>query len=300
VWATVALWGLNGTISKVVLQSADLSAYRLAEVRSTGSALLLLAVVAVWRPHTLRVTPRDFAFLALFGVAGLALVQLFYFLAIERLEIGIALVIQYLTPVFVALWARFVAREPVRRRIWVAIALALAGLSLVVGVWRGTTLDGLGVAFALAGALTFTTYVLLAERSLSRGRDSISLVAWGFLFAALFWAVAQPWWSFPLGRVVGDASLDGRLADAHAPVALLLAYVVVLGTLVPFAMLITALHYIRATRVTILATLEPVFAALVAYAWLGEELTPVQIVGAVLVLAGVALAQTARAAAAST
>jgi drug/metabolite transporter (DMT)-like permease len=57
---------------------------------------------------------------------------------------------------------------------------------------------------------------------------------------------------------------------------------------------VTALHYIRATRVTVVAMLEPVLAALVAFAWLGEELTTVQMIGAALVLVGVGIAQTAR------
>jgi drug/metabolite transporter (DMT)-like permease len=300
VWSAVALWALNATVSKVILESADLSALRLSEVRSTGAALLLVVGVALWRPRSLRVTRRELGFLVVFGIAGLAFVQLFYFIAIERLEIGIALVIQYLTPVFVALWARFVVKEPVRRRIWVAIALALAGLSLVVDLWRGIKLDGIGVLACLAAALAYTAYVLMAERSVQRGRDAFSLLAWGFLFAALFWAVVQPWWTFPVGRVDGTASLAGRLEGYDAPVALLLSYVVLLGTIVPFVMLVTALHYIRATRATILAMLEPVLAALVAFAWLGEELTGPQIAGCVLVLAGVGLAQSARPVAGST
>jgi drug/metabolite transporter (DMT)-like permease len=294
VWSAVALWSLNATVAKVVLESADLSALRLSQVRSSGAALVLFGAVLLLRPKSLRASPRELAFLVAFGVAGLAFVQLFYFLAIERLEIGIALVIQYLAPVFVALWARFVARETVRRRLWVAIALSLAGLSLVVQLWRGVTLDGLGVAACLAAAVCYAAYVLMAERSLRRGRDVYSLLAWGFVFAALFWAVVQPWWSFPTGIVSGDASLDGRLAGHESPVALLLGYVVLLGTVVPFILLVTALHHIRATRATVLAMLEPVLAAVVAFAWLGEELGGAQIGGALLVLAGVLLAQTAR------
>jgi drug/metabolite transporter (DMT)-like permease len=294
IWSAVALWSVNATVAKVVLESADLSALRLSQVRATGAALVLFGAVALFRPQALRASRRELAFLAAFGIAGLAFVQLFYFLAIERLEIGIALVVQYVAPVLVALWARFVVRETVRRRLWIGIALSLAGLSLVVDVWRGVTLDGLGVAACLAAALAYAGYVLMAERSLRRGRDAYSLLAWGFVFAALFWAAVQPWWSFPAGIVEGEASLDGRLEGYDAPVALLLAFVVLLGTVVPFVFLITALHHLRPTRAIVLAMLEPVLAAVVAFAWLGEELTAAQIAGAFLVLAGVGLAQTAR------
>jgi drug/metabolite transporter (DMT)-like permease len=294
VWSAVVLWSLNAVVAKVVLDSAGLSALRLAEVRSTGSALVLVAAVALLRPATLRVTRRELVFLAVFGILGLAFVQLFYFVGIRRLDIGIALVIQYLAPVFVALWARFFVHEPVRRRLWVSIALSLLGLSLVVDLWGGSSLDGVGVAACLVTAVAYAAYVLMAERSLERGRDVYSLLAWGFAFAALFWAVAQPWWAFPLEQVDGSASLLGRLADASAPVWLLLAYVVVLGTVLPFVLFVSALHHVPATRVTIIAMLEPVLAALIAWIWLEEELGALQIVGGLVVLAGVVLAQTAR------
>ncbi|HEX2045016.1 MAG TPA: EamA family transporter [Gaiellaceae bacterium] len=294
VWSAVALWSLNATVAKVVLDSAGLSALRLAEVRATGSAVLLLAAVALLRPASLRVTRRELAFLAAFGILGLAFVQFFYFVAIGRLPIGIALVIQYLAPVFVALWARFVVHEPVRRRLWVAIALSLAGLTLVVELWSGFTLDGVGVAACVAAALAYAVYLLMAERSLAGGRDATSLLAWGFAFAAVFWAVVQPWWSFPVERVEGSVSLLGRLGEVDGPVWLLLAYVVALGTVVPFVLLVSALHHVRATRLSVIAMLEPVLAAVVAFAWLGEELGAIQVVGGVLVLAGIVLAQTAR------
>jgi drug/metabolite transporter (DMT)-like permease len=79
-----------------------------------------------------------------------------------------------------------------------------------------------------------------------------------------------------------------------APVWLLLAYIVVLGTVVPFICLVSALHHVPATRVTIVAMLEPVLAAIVAWFWLGEELAAAQIVGGLIVLVGVILAQTSR------
>ena len=295
VWSAVLLWSLNAVIAKIVLDSAGLSAQRLAEVRATGAALILVVAVALTKPSSLRAIRRELGFLAVFGVFGLAFVQLFYFVAIRRLDIGIALVINYLAPVFVALWARFFVHEPVRRRLWFAIALSLFGLSLVVELWNGgSSLDGLGVLASLVTALAYAAYVLMAERALDAGRDVYSLLAWGFSFAALFWAIFQPWWTFPVDVVDGSASLLGRFDDVDVPVWLLLGYIVVLGTVVPFILLVSALHHVPATRVTIVATLEPVLAAIVAWIWLGEELAAVQIVGGVIVLVGVLLAQTAR------
>ena len=263
-------------------------------MRATGSAVILLAAVALVRPASLRTNRRELAFLAVFGILGLALVQFFYFVALSRLNIGIALVIEYIAPVLVALYARFFVHEPVRRRLWAAIALSLAGLSLVVDLWSGVTLSTTGVLACLAAAVAYALYIIMADRSLRGGRDATSLLAFGFLFASIFWAIVQPWWSFPAGSVEASASLLGRLDDFSAPVWLLLGYVVVLGTVVPFVLIVNALHHISPTRTIIVAMLEPVLAAAVAYVWLGEELTGQQIAGSLLVLGGIVLAQTAR------
>jgi drug/metabolite transporter (DMT)-like permease len=295
VLTAVALWSLNGVLAKVVVTGEGLSALRLAEVRSTGAALLLFTAVALIRPKSLRVSPREAVYLLLFGVFGLAFVHFFYFLAISRLDIGIALVIQYIAPVLIALWARFFVHEPVRRRLWVALALSLTGLTLVVELWGGGgTLNTTGVGASLAGAVAYALYILMADHSLRQGRDAFSLLGWGFVFAALFWAVAQPWWTFPVDSLTGETSLLGRLGGFEAPVWLLVAYIVIFGTIVPFLLMVSALHYIPPARATIVAMAEPVMAGLAAWAWLGEELSGGQIVGGILVLAGIVLAQTAR------
>ena len=95
-----------------------------------------------------------------FGVTGVALVQYFYFVAIDRLPVGIALLIEFTAPVLVALFARFVYGEQVRRRMWLGIACSLGGLALVAEVWDGLTLDTVGVLAAFAAAVSLATYFL--------------------------------------------------------------------------------------------------------------------------------------------
>ena len=292
VLTAATLWAVNGTVSKVILTSG-LSSLRLAEVRSTGAFALLALALAAARPASLRLHRRELPLLVLFGAGGLALVQWFYFLAIHRLAIGIALLIEYLAPVIVALWARFVLHQSVRKRIWIALALAVSGLSLVVEIWSGLSLDAAGVGAALAGAASYALYLLLAERGVGE-RDPVSLVCFGFLFASLLWAFIQPWWTFPGGVVADDVSLHGHLSSLHLPVWSLMAWMVVLGTIIPFALLVGSLRHIAATRAAIVAMLEPVVATVVAYAWLGESLTGIQLAGGLVVLAAIFLAQSAR------
>jgi drug/metabolite transporter (DMT)-like permease len=292
VLAATCMWGVNGTVSKAIL-GAGLSSPRLTEVRSTGAAVALVVALAVTQPWRLRVRRSELLFLAAFGIFGLALVQWFYFFAIHRLQIGIALLIQYLAPVLIAFWARFVTKEPVRRRIWAALVLSFGGLALVVDLRHGFSLDTLGVVASLGAALTFALYILLAEHAVG-DRDPVSLLCLGFLAASIFWAVVQPWWSFPGGIVDDRVTLDGALIATTSPVWLLMLTMIVVGTIVPFLLLVGSLRHISATRVGVTAMFEPVAGALVAYAWLGEELTAVQLTGGAIVLTGILLAQTAR------
>ncbi len=286
------LFAVNGTVSKIILGSG-IGSQQLTEVRCAGALVGFVLLAVATRPTSLRARLKELPLFVALGVGGLALVQWSYFFAIHRLEIGIALLIQFVAPILVALWARFVFDEPVRQRIWIALALSLAGLTLIVEVWHAGSLNGPGVAAAGLAAICFAAYILLAERGVRR-RDPISLSAWGFLFATIFWSLVAPWWSFPRGRVTDDISLLGNLASSQLPMWALMLWMVVLGTVIPFALVVGALRHISATRAGITAMLEPVLAIVVAWAWLGESLEAVQLSGALLTLIGIGLAQTAR------
>jgi drug/metabolite transporter (DMT)-like permease len=286
------LFGFNGAVSKVVL-AAGLSSPRMTEVRSTGAFLVLLVALLVAAPRLLRVRRDELPFLAAFGAIGLASVQLFYFLSIHRLPLGIALLLEYTAPILVALWARFVLHQQVRGRLWVALGLALFGLSLVVEVWTGVTLSGIGLTFGAITAVSFAAYILMAEHEVGR-RDPVSLTCYGFLFASILLALIQPWWGFPFSFVGERISLLGRLASHDLPVWGLLLWVIVPGTVLPFLLVIGSLRHIPATRAAIAAMAEPVAAAVIGWAWLGESLGPSQLLGGLIVIAAIGLAQTAR------
>jgi drug/metabolite transporter (DMT)-like permease len=291
VGVAATLFAVNGTVSKVILGSG-ISSGQLTAVRCAGALIGLTLIAVATRPVTLRIRADELPLLIALGI-GLALVQWSYFFAIHRLDIGIALLIQYVAPILVALWARFVFHERVRRRIWTALVVSLAGLTLIVEIWHGGRLSGPGVAACVLAAISYAGYILIAERGVRR-RDPISLSAWGFLFATIFWSLLAPWWNFPGRRIDDHVSLLGNLASTHVPLWLLVLWMVVLGGILPFALIVSALRHISATRAGITAMLEPVVAIVVAWAWLGESLQPVQLSGAALTLLGIGLAQTAR------
>lgn len=290
--AAALLFGINGTVSKVALETG-LPSTRLVQLRSTGAALCLLAAVLVLRPTSLRASRREVHFLLVAGVIGIGLVQWLYFVAIERLPVGIALLLEYLAPVFVALWVRLVRRQPVRPRIWAALALCLVGLATVAEVWDGLTLDGLGVVAGLGAALSLAAYYLTGEHGLAR-RDPLSLAAWTFGAAAVFWSVLRPPWHFAWSELATAVALPGPFDGADVPLWALVAWIVVLGTVVPYGFVLIALADLGSTRTGLLGMAEPVTSGLVAWVVLDEALDGIQLAGAVVVIAGIVAAETAR------
>jgi drug/metabolite transporter (DMT)-like permease len=291
--ATAAtLFAINGSVSKVVLDSG-LTSLELAQIRATCAALGLLAFLLAFARRRLRVGRREAVFLLAFGVVGVALVQWLYFVAIHNLPVGVALLIEFTAPLFVALFARFVYHEHIRRRIWIAVVLCIAGLAVVVEIWAGVAFSAVGVTAALGGAFGLTAYMLMAERE-RRHRDPVSLSFYGFLFAAALWAVVQPLWEFPWSTLGDTVSLQGNLSEHTAPLWALVGFIVVIGTMVTFSLLTGALRHLSATRASIVATLEPVVATVVAWVWLGETFGVTQLVGGAVVIAGILLAQSAR------
>ncbi len=290
------LFAVNASVSKAVLETG-VTPEQLTVMRSIGAALVLGAVVAVIDSRRLRISPRELPQLLWYGVVGVALVQWLYFVAIDRLSVSLALLLEFTAPVLVALWARFALGEAVRARVWAALVLALAGLGMVAQIWSGLgSLDLLGVLAGLGASASLAAYWLIGERAVTKGliRDPLSLTFWGFVFASIALVAVMPGRFGALGRFDQDASLLGALASRTAPVWVLVVVVIMIGTVAPFALEVSALRHISATQVGLVAMLEPVLATILAWLWLMQALSTWQAVGVGVVILGISLAQTAR------
>lgn len=287
------LFAVNGTVSKLVLL-AGLNAQQLTLLRALGAVTALLLISAVLRPgvRRLRVTARQLPLLIGYGLTGFFLVPMLYFVAISRLPVGIGLLFEYAAPLLVALWARFGQRHRVRPRLWTGLVLSLAGLACVAEVWGELKLDGLGMLAGLGAAVFLAGYYVLGEHGV-RGRDTLSLCTWAFGASAVAGLLTRVVTAGPGGWEPLAASSGG------VPVALLCGYVVLLGSVVPYLLVAGAMRHLPATSVGIVGMVEPVLAAAVAWAVIGdgETLNAAQLGGGALVLLGVALAETARVAA---
>jgi drug/metabolite transporter (DMT)-like permease len=279
--ATAAmLWALNGSLAHFLLND-HMPPARLAELRTVGTFVIFAAAVAFARPRLLKVNPKDLGRLTLFGVVGLAGVQVLYFAAIARLKIGVAVTIQYLGPVLLLLWLKVVHARALPRGLWSAAGLAAAGCFFIVGAYQPGALDGVGVAEAFGAAATFAVYLFASEQAGHR-YEPVTTLVWGFGLASVFWLITQPAWSFPVHALSSGRNLAFAL------------YIVIGGTLVPFACMIAAVRHLPAPRAAVVATLEPVLGALLAWPILHQALAPVQIVGGLVVVGAVIWVQAQR------
>jgi drug/metabolite transporter (DMT)-like permease len=268
-----ALWGLNGSFSRLLLDDG-LPAARLAEMRAVITAVVLFAILAALRPRLLKVERADLPRFALLGIAGLALNNALYFVSIHLLQVGVALTVEYLAPLWILLWLRFAHGRRMPSGLWAAALVSLAGCFLVVKAYAPGSLDVAGLLAAIGAGIAYAFYIFSSEQAGHR-HEAPTTVLYGFLFASLFWAVAQPVWSFPFHSLHSTRN-----------VALAL-YVGLLGTLVPFACMIAAVRHVPAARAAVVATLEPVLAAAFAWPILGQALSGPQLAGGVLVVAAV-------------
>lgn len=292
-----ALWGVNGTVSRLVLD-AGIDPLRLTQLRVTGAACLLVLWLLMRDRGALRLRGREWVAYAVLGVVGLVGVQWLYFEAINRIPIGIALVIEYIAPLLVALWVRIVWGRRLPLLAWIAIPVAVVGLGLAIGIASGDAFRALapvGVLAAVGAALAYAYYGLHAE-ALTRRRSAPAVLGLGLVAATLALAIALPWWSFPWSALA--------VVPPEAPIAVdalwYSLYVVILGTLVPFTLLIAGLRRVGADGASVTAMLEPILAGAVAWVVLDQVLTPLQVIGAIVVLIAVTAAQVSRARAAGT
>src|SRR6056297_244869 len=289
------LWSANSVVAKGILATGfDVTA--LAQLRVTVAAVLLIGIVAITKPRSLKLRRHEVLPFALMGVVGIAMAQFLFYLSVRDLPVGVAMLLQFTAPLFIAVWFRIRHREVVKNLVWVGLAISVGSLALVGQIWDGFTLSIVGVVFALGSAVAMSVYYVKGDALMRREdrRDPLSLAAWTFAFAAGFWAIANPWWNFPVNELFVAAQPLG--ADGPTvPLLVLIAWVVIVGTVVTAPVIPVALRYVDASQASMIGMSEPILAGALAWLALDERLGPFQILGAFGVLTGIAIAERSRA-----
>ncbi len=283
-----------GGVGAKILREADMDAFRLTQIRTTGAAAILLTIAFLTGRKQLHIKRSELKDLIIFGVIGVAAVTSFYFFAIKYLNVAVALIIEFTAPIWIVLYLRFVKHKQISPLMWWGIGFAFTGLILISQVWGESKLSPIGVAFALADAFALAIYFLYADK-LSQGRSSLSLMTWGIGIAAIFWALVQPWWLFPTKYLSDTYSLGGNLDNFQVPGWALVLWIIVVGTVIPYLLTATAIRELSASTSSVIGMIEPIFAGVIAWWLLNEVFNTVQLIGCAVVLVGIYLADKAKA-----
>jgi drug/metabolite transporter (DMT)-like permease len=271
-----------------------MTTFRLAQVRALGTFFLLFLITFIQDRNSLKAERREIPTLIFYGVFGYAMVQLGYFIGISRgVPLSLVLIIEFTAPIWIVLWIKFVRKSVVAKDMWVAISLSLLGLIMVAKVWQGFAFDLIGSLGALGAAMALAVYFLMSQ-SQGTKRSAQAMVVWGMGVAGLFWSLVLPIWNFPTAIFTTEINLQGRFSDYSAPGWLLIAYIIVFGTLVPYLFVVGGIRRLSASTSSVIGMLEPVIAGVFAWIWLSQSWSAIQLFGGAIVLIGIYIADRAK------
>ncbi|RCV53390.1 EamA family transporter [Marinitenerispora sediminis] len=281
--ASALAFGGSGPFARPLID-AGVDPLQVTWLRVAGAALLLLPL-AVRHRRVLRTHPW---LLLAYGAFPMAGVQAFYFAAISRIPVGVALLIEFLGPILVLAWIRLVRRQRIPRAAAVGVALALAGLACLVEVWAGVRLDPIGLALALGAAVCQAGYFLLSDAA-GDEVDPLAVISYGALVAAaIITVIARPW-TLPWPLLAGEVELAGVSTSALVSVG----WLALVSTAVAYVTGVAGVRRLSPGVAGAVAYLEVVTGIVLAWLMLGEALTPAQTAGAVIVVAGAFIGQSA-------
>jgi drug/metabolite transporter (DMT)-like permease len=285
------MFGFNASSVKIIL-GTEISPEQLVLFRATFTAVLAGIFLLLTNKKAFRVTKKELPVLIFYGIFGIALMQWSYSNAVSLLPISVALLIEYTAIVIVPLVSLLLFKEKVRPRLWFGIAAVLSGLAIVSNVWD-SDLNPEGVAWAFMAAGCLSIYFLIGEHT-QRKRDAMSTLFYTFAVAAVFWAIMNfinPAKMIDINLVF---NLGGNLDHISMPVWAGLLWIGIMGSFIPMLLDYIALGNLSATAVGVIATAETVFATIFAWAWLNESMTTLEVIGGLIVVAGIVLAETSR------
>lgn len=240
---------------------------------------VLIGLLATRGWNRIRVGGKDFVRLLFLGLAGVAVSNYFYYLAIQRTNVATAIIVQYTSPVWVLLY--MIARGH-ERATWskiIAVLLAIFGIALVIGLFGSgkLQLDALGVAASIIAAFSFAYYNIEGHSILTRHDPWIVLLYTTFA-SAVFWAILNP---------------PGKILAAHfsGSVWLFLFAFAVTSVMIPYVLYFAGLQYLKPTNAVIASCLEPVFTILIAAIVLKETVGWLQGLGIAMVLSAILVVQ---------
>ena len=286
------LWGVSAAMGRAVFTGKfalpgetlhPIDPLILSQTRTSFSLLVLLPLLVGRRGwQRIQLPTPDLIQCLVLGMLGVAASNYFYYVAIQKTSVAIAIILQYTAPVWVLLYVVARGQQKLSLQKVAAVSVAIAGIALTIGMVGNKSasplrLDSYGLIAALLASFSFAFYNVGGHRILAR-YDRWRVLTWTLVAASVFWLVVNPPW-----RVVA-----AHYAPAQWGFLFAFSMISVLGS---FSLYFFGLQHLEPTRAIIASCLEPVFSILLAAALLGEGVRPIQTLGIVLVLSAIVIVQ---------
>lgn len=271
---TVLCWAFAANVA-FALFAAGIQPLALAGTSAMIATFGLAVLHSFWeRGQTRRMSLKQFAL-------GLILVLLVAadYVAVQQLPVAIAIVLLFTAPMLVVLWTALMARRIPPQSVLIALMLSILGVVLVSKLLesRLEQVNWFGIGIGLSTAIFFAAYIVLSEQ-ICRTGSSLSILLKTYAVASLFWLTYQLIQGLPLHLFTPE----------YFPKVLVVSLV---GNLLPYLLFLWSLQRVSAERAAIVATLEPLVAAILAWLWFGQTLTLLQSIGGVLIIGAVTTLQ---------
>ncbi|WP_158320347.1 DMT family transporter [Pseudobdellovibrio exovorus] len=266
-------FGFLGIFGRLAFQSG-LSVGELLSFRFILASLLMGIGLLLFKPQLLRISKNQFFVCAGLGILGYAVFSTFYFKAIEGISVPLAALLLFTFPVLVNLGAHFIFKERLSIRQWISLSIACVGLGILL--WGPLIINSaIAVMFALAAALSYAVYVLVSGRY----QKEISPITSSF-YVIVFATIAL---------CIFHRPDFGKISTFTAEQFLIISGIALISTIAPLALFLTGIQKLSSSKASIIAMIEPVVAAVAAALLLNEQLSGLQLVGAILVLLALVL-----------
>jgi drug/metabolite transporter (DMT)-like permease len=288
------LWGVSAVLGRAVFAGKlplsgevlhPIDPLILSQTRTSFSLLVLLPLLVGRRGwQRIKLPTPDLIQCLVLGMLGVAASNYFYYVAIQKTSVAIAIIVQYTAPVWVLLYVVARGQQKLSFQRVAAVGVAIAGIALTIGIVGAKStplrLDSYGFLAALLASFSFAFYNVGGHRVLAR-HDRWRVLVWTLISASGFWLFVNPPWKI----------VAAQYAPSQWAFLLVFSMISVLGS---FSLYFLGLQHLEPTRAIITSCLEPVFSILLAAALLGEGLRPIQTLGIVLVLSAIVIVQLPR------
>ncbi|MBN1225876.1 MAG: EamA family transporter, partial [Deltaproteobacteria bacterium] len=253
------LWASSGTASKYLFNSG-MDPYALVHYRVSFSAIILGVYLLLLKPHLLKIRPQHLWHFAILG-AGMGGVQFTYLFAISKMNVAIAILMQYMAPFFIAIYSFLFFKEIINRLKVFSIVMAFTGCFFAVEAYNVAilVLNWHGITAGLLSALFFSFYTVMGERVM-RHYSPWTVLFYAFAFSGVYFSI-----------LLSPTNLF--FSDMQFLWVITVLYVVVIGTAIPFGLFFMGIEYLRSTRASVVASFEPISAGIFSFIFLGEALT---------------------------